>query len=218
MATWGAHIRIAEALLETNNTLDSMHFLVGNVGPDCGVPNEDWSAFEPPKTVSHWITKDGIIDAEQFFECYLSTQSNDNLKQSFLLGYYVHLLTDIEWSKMLHHKIRNDIEYKALEQDPKFIWKIKEDWYDLDHLYFRENPDSIFHSIFKHVETFNDYLDYYPKNGIIRQLRYIINFYSTHKRELEREYKYLNEAEMNAFVIETTQIIKKQFYLKAISI
>ncbi|MFT9493878.1 hypothetical protein [Anaerosolibacter sp.] len=54
MATWGAHIRIAETILKIYIDLDEKSFLIGNVGPDCGEPNKDWSEFSPPKKVSHW--------------------------------------------------------------------------------------------------------------------------------------------------------------------
>lgn len=200
MATWGAHIRIAEAILNIDNSLDEKHFLVGNVGPDCGEPNEDWSEFFPPKSVSHWINEDNLIEAEKFYEKYLNEKIEDNKLYSFLLGYYVHLLTDIEWSKMVDEKKKIDAEYKKLETDKKFIWTIKKDWYDLDHLYFKKNPNSIFHRIFKNIESFPDYLDYYPAGAIERQLKYISGFYTKYNGSPEREYIYLTEKEMNDFV------------------
>lgn len=41
MATWGAHIRIAENLLNLGFNLDEETFLVGNLAPDCNQANED---------------------------------------------------------------------------------------------------------------------------------------------------------------------------------
>ena len=47
MATWIAHMRIAEHFMKKDAALDNALFLVGNIGPDCGVPNEDWSVLRP---------------------------------------------------------------------------------------------------------------------------------------------------------------------------
>ncbi|MCQ4925125.1 zinc dependent phospholipase C family protein [Tissierella carlieri] len=207
MATWGAHIRIAETILNANRSLDEKYFLVGNVGPDCGEPNEDWSEFFPSKSVSHWINKDEVIEAEKFYDEYLNKEIEDDKLYSFLLGYYVHLLTDIEWGNMVDEKKKIDDEYKKLETDKKFIWTIKKDWYDLDHLYFRKNPNSIFHRIFKNIESFPDYLDYYPAGAIERQLRYISGFYTKYNGNPEREYIYLTEKEMDDFVSEKSNCI-----------
>ncbi|CAK7086360.1 zinc dependent phospholipase C family protein [Tissierella carlieri] len=207
MATWGAHIRIAETILNVDRSLDEKYFLVGNVGPDCGEPNEDWSEFFPSKSVSHWINKDEVIEAEKFYDEYLNKEIEDNKLYSFLLGYYVHLLTDIEWGNMVDEKKKIDAEYKKLETDKKFIWTIKKDWYDLDHLYFRKNPNSIFHRIFKNIESFPDYLDYYPAGAIERQLRYISGFYTKYNGNPEREYIYLTEKEMDDFVSEKSNCI-----------
>ena len=70
MATWGAHIRIAEAILNADSSLDEKAFLVGNIGPDCGEPYEDRSEFFPSKKVSHWINEDKKIDADKFYDKY----------------------------------------------------------------------------------------------------------------------------------------------------
>jgi len=47
MATWITHMRIAEHFMKRYKELNNAIFLVGNLGPDCGVPNEDWSIFTP---------------------------------------------------------------------------------------------------------------------------------------------------------------------------
>lgn len=67
MATWVAHMRIANHFMKTHEHLNNIQFLAGNIGPDCGVPNEDWSRFTPDKTMTHW-QKAGhdTIDADGF--------------------------------------------------------------------------------------------------------------------------------------------------------
>ncbi|MFN8421221.1 MAG: hypothetical protein U0528_18555 [Anaerolineae bacterium] len=47
MTTWIGHLRIAEQLLVENTALDEVAFTLGNLGPDSGKPNADWSRFDP---------------------------------------------------------------------------------------------------------------------------------------------------------------------------
>ena len=208
MATWGLHLRIAEALLERGYDLDEAMFAVGNIGPDCGMPNEDWSAFDPPTSVSHWKMEGDSkadIDADKFYRSHLAKELVDHKEKSFLVGYYVHLLTDIAFANYYRHRKKNDPLYAPLHSDPKFIWTIKEDWYDLDHLYFREHPKSLFYRVFQHVSEVDNYLDYYPEGAIIRQVRYITEFYQNPSDKLDREYIYLSMADMNQFVDKTLE-------------
>ncbi len=152
MATWIAHLRIAENILKNMDDLDSIAFILGNVGPDSGVPNEDWSSFNPPKKITHWINEENNIDAERFFDRYLKNNLMEYSKYSYVLGYYIHLLTDIEWSKFFNEKKKNALYNKKLKEDASFIWTIKKDWYGLDFLYLEKNPNFIFHTIFKNID------------------------------------------------------------------
>ena len=56
MASWMVHLRIADALLAQLKSIDKTAFTVGNMAPDSGVPNSDWTKFEPPYDVSHFKT------------------------------------------------------------------------------------------------------------------------------------------------------------------
>lgn len=71
MATWIAHIIIAENLLKKYN-FERKSFLIGSIAPDSGIPNEDRSGFDPSKKITHWINEDGIIAAETFYDKYIS--------------------------------------------------------------------------------------------------------------------------------------------------
>ncbi len=53
MASWMVHLRIADMLLDRVKDLDEAFFVVGNIAPDSGAPNENWSAFTPSGDVSH---------------------------------------------------------------------------------------------------------------------------------------------------------------------
>ncbi len=210
MATWGLHMRMAETFLEKGLAVDPESFLIGNIGPDCGMPNEDWSKFDPPTEVSHWSDKGRRnIYHDKFYEAYLKDKIDDHKAWSFYVGYYVHLLTDEAWSKFYRFKCDTDLLYAPIKEDKKFIWTIKHDWYDLDHVYFRDNPESIFYKIFQHVKDFPNYLPYYPEGAIMRQVKHITTFYLKSNDNLDREYVYLTMDEMDRFMEEASEKIEK---------
>jgi hypothetical protein len=48
MASWMAHLRVADKLLDDIGDLSQTHFIVGNIAPDSGEPvNGDWNVFTP---------------------------------------------------------------------------------------------------------------------------------------------------------------------------
>jgi len=207
MATWIAHLRIAENILKNMDDLDSIAFILGNVGPDSGVPNEDWSGFNPPKKITHWINEENNIDAERFFDRYLKNNLMEYSKYSYVLGYYIHLLTDIEWSKFFNEKKKNALYNKKLKEDASFIWTIKKDWYGLDFLYLEKNPNFIFHTIFKNIDEVPDYIDYFPKGALMKQVKYITEYYLGDNEETKENFIYLNEEEMDKFIDDTSKKI-----------
>lgn len=207
MATWIAHLRIAENILKNMDDLDSIAFILGNVGPDSGVPNEDWSSFNPPKKITHWIDEENNIDAERFFDKYIKNNLMEYSKYSYVLGYYIHLLTDIEWSKFFNEKKKNALYNKKLKEDASFIWTIKKDWYGLDFLYLEKNPNFIFHTIFKNIDEVPDYIDYFPKGALMKQVKYITEYYLGDNEETKENFIYLNEEEMDKFIDDTSKKI-----------
>ena len=210
------HFRVADALLDEIGG-NTEQFIVGNIGPDCGEPNEDWSQFSPPAEVSHWNpekSKRGI-QSEAFYDHYVKDQSSDS-RYYFYVGYYVHLLTDKLWSSIIYEPTVAKFHDK-LEQDSKFIWVIKEDWYDLDAKYLRGNPDFRTFRIFNRITTFpNIYLDYYSEKAIERRIEYISNFYNTYDSNLDREYPYLSVEQMDSFVVSASEEIRKDLISKRI--
>ncbi len=208
MATWGLHIRIAQALIEQGIEVDQEAFLVGNIGPDCGLADEDGTSFFPPASVTHWCDGSKLnIQAGRFANQYLVKEGLALREWSFYLGYYVHLLTDRKFSRLVQDKIDNDPLYQPLQDDDEFIWTIKKDWYDLDRIYFRDNATSLFFQVFTGIEEFPDFLDYYPSGAVITQIHFIIDFYKKESNDLDREYLYLSEAEMDRFLEEVLEYI-----------
>lgn len=210
MATWIAHLRIAENLLKKGYDLIPVPFVVGNIGPDSGVPNEDWSNFSPPKKITHWEGEDKSINSQEFLSKYVN---NIEVKErpeeySFKIGYYVHLLTDMEWSKFYQGKKKEAIYKEGLDKDKNFIWTIKKDWYGLDYLYLAKHPECIFNTLFKHIDQVPDYLDYFPKGAFTRQVKYITEFYLGENNETKENFIYLTEEEMDNFIEGATEAIE----------
>ena len=56
MASWMVHLRVADKLLERLSKVEETEFIVGNIAPDSGVPNADWTAYAPSTKVSHFKT------------------------------------------------------------------------------------------------------------------------------------------------------------------
>lgn len=201
-------MRIAEHFMQKSERLNNELFLVGNIGPDCGVPNDDWSVFTPDKNITHWWSKDGkYIDTDDFKSRYLNA---DDVRYPFYLGYYLHLITDIQWSKLYKKKRLEPIYSEGLARDKGFIWTIKKDWYGQDNLFLQSHPESVFYRIFSKIDAFeNNYFDFYPDNAFIRQIKYITNFYLSASEDPKRDFPFLSKSEMDNFVHETINIIQQ---------
>lgn len=202
-------MRIAEKILNKNLALKTVPFLVGNIGPDCSSPCKVTDKFEPPKTITHWMDIHNEIDADLFFDKRIASETTNcsEEKLTFLLGYYVHLIVDIEWDKVIKSQERNRPLYDKFNRDKIAIMEIKKDWEYQDHLYLSKFKGSVFHKVFKHIEAFPDYLDYYPKNAITARINYIADFYNSFEGDPDREDKYLKEKDLSRFVDDISDLI-----------
>lgn len=105
MASWMVHLRIADKLLDNVPDLSPVEFIVGNVAPDSGVPNEDWSVFTPSTQVSHFKTDSSKANPDAFARKYFTPalQAGYSGQQyGFYLGYLVHLITDVLWVRDIY--------------------------------------------------------------------------------------------------------------------
>lgn len=225
MASWMVHLRIADLLLDRIEDLDETAFILGNLAPDSGVPNEDWSVFNPPGDVTHFKTDPedkATIDIDKFINDYFSEDhiSKYSKKEySFFLGYYTHLLTDIEWTRMVRSAGLNEENAKKENMTlTQFIWKNKEDWYDLDFLYLEEHPDFRAFHIYEDAEDLtNVFMDIFPIDAFEDRRKYICGFYHSDEHgDLHRNYQYLTKERSARFVTETVEIImdKIKSYIK----
>lgn len=215
MASWIVHLRITDKLLDRISGLFPTEFVVGNIAPDSGIPNADWSAFTPSGDVSHFKTTDadGLKDIRlhEYVERYFTLaqrRTYNGRQKSFYLGYLTHLMTDVLWADGI---VRPCIDrFQSLyDKDRKaWIWTLKKDWYDLDFLYIKKNPDFRAYAIYKNAVGFrNDYMDFFGTDAFENRREYITGFYGGGRENLEREYTYLKEEEMDRFVDESSEKI-----------
>lgn len=216
MASWMVHLRIADEILKRMKGLDETAFVIGNIAPDSGVPNEDWSMYFPPKNVSHFKTRpedELFFDVNEYKKQYFSDEKikgYDKRHYSFFLGYYVHLLSDIEWTLKIYFPNVSEEKGKEVNKTKnELLWENKADWYDLDFLYLEEHPDFNAFHIYETAESLNnDYMDIFSKDAFENRREYICGFYRGGKHgDLHREYKHLTPKDADRFVKETVDKI-----------
>ncbi len=215
MASWMVHLRIADKLLDRIEGLDRTAFVMGNIAPDSGVPNEDWTEFHPPKTISHFKTKpedETYFDIEKFCTQYFreeTIKAYSNIEYSFFLGYYVHLLSDVEWTDNIYKALLAAYPDEAMKDKYKLVWDAKADWYDLDFLYLSEHPDFRAFNIYENAVGYdNEFMDMFAVDAFDNRRQYICGFYrSDNHGDLHREYTYLTPSQAERFVDDTVNKI-----------
>ena len=195
MATWVTHLMISDIILSRFPNLDRRGFCVGSIAPDCNIENDDWTAFTPPREVTHWMRGSRKIeaDADRFFEEYarprLETAASKE-EYAFLLGYYNHLLTDAADQVMLRDEIRVQGIWKRLKMVPVLREKAGNMAETFDNFkrvmpksdrlreiqaveaeYLHNNPRSGYLTEILPLTDFPDYLSFLPKGAILRKIR-----------------------------------------------
>lgn len=228
MATWLAHLRIAENLLSAIPSLDAGQFAIGNLGPDAGIPDEKWETFNPPAEVTHFkrsksVHKD-IADLD-FYRGYLANiPPEDTPRFSFRLGYFFHLIIDNLWTVQIGLPTAERFADR-FAADKSFIWEVKKDWYGLDHIYVREHPDCLYWRVFLDAQLFDTAppdgdkqgrpasadLDFFPPQAFSRQMDHIKSFYQRDDEEIRammaRPMIYLSREGMDRFIENATNQI-----------
>lgn len=204
MASWMVHLRIADRLLDRFPELSPVEFIVGNVAPDSGVPNEDWSQFTPSTVVSHFKTDDKKANPDHFAAKYFTPAQQEtytDAQYAFYLGYLVHLLTDVLWVRDIYDPSKTRFAEERARDPEAFIWKLKEDWYDLDYKYLRDHPGFRAFRVYLGAAGFvNTFMEEFSTDAFDNRRAYITSYYLQENDHLDRAYPYLTEAEMDAFV------------------
>jgi len=219
MGTYISHLRNAEMIYPEIVDLDEEAFLLGNLAPDSGVPNQDGTQFDPPREITHWLEpgegEERIRDLE-FYRRYLLDPHlrSDRLRYSFLLGYFVHLVCDSLWSLWIVRALERDHRAIIQTRGAEAWATFKQDWYDLDRKYVRDHQESRFWRVLVEAGGTPRYLPHFPAEATSEQVRYIRDVYVKPEagRPLDRDYPYLNEASMERFVRESSAVVLEIFY------
>jgi hypothetical protein len=214
MGTWISHLRIAENLLPHLPEVEEVTFTFGNLSPDSGIPNEDWTEFDPPKEVTHFLHKgeeEYAIHDLVFYQQYLADiKPEDDIKcYSFRLGYFFHLICDIMWAKRIVAATGQQFKPLFDEDRKKAVSLVKDDWYGLDQLYVRDHPEHIFWRVIMTNPFPPSYLPFVKDNALHHQYEHIRKFYSEQEDQwfLSIPYRYLNAATMTRIVNDSIEAI-----------
>lgn len=206
MASWMVHLRIAENLLPEFPSLEPAIFAVGNIAPDSGIPDANWENFDPPYTLTHFCDFGLFVNSRdlEFFHNYLELcyHAMDEERNSFLWGYFCHLVTDNLWNvirRSTYDKIRDQFD-----GDRNFVWEVKRDWYGLDHLYASENPDCLYWRVFMKCQYRTDCIDIIPQAALTQRVDYIRKEYQPDEEKLailkKPPFEFLNKQQMDEFI------------------
>ncbi len=227
MAYWITHTVVADKICEKLPFLDKKGFVIGNIAPDCNIENQDFTAFEPPREVTHFMngSHKSTTDYEKFYNLYIKGKEFASAEHySFLLGYYSHLITDVKWVEYLHDEDRVKNCYERIAKFPELYEKIKDlpaeyytlkntfgkrcfldDATDHEHCYIAENPENSYNRILRKTTAFPDYLDFLPKGAITRKIP--VMTYEPPAEVEEREYIFYTYEEYKRFIAEVSDFI-----------
>ena len=227
MATWVTHLMVADEVIKRVPFLRKHEFYVGNIAPDCNVENEDWTSFTPSREVTHWMGnhRKTASDCDRFLHEYIEKKVDlDEEEESFLLGYYAHLITDAEfqrytrdeervkasWDRIKNH---SELSRQAIGMDEtwdsvKILIKGKErmkDIYSLEKEYLDTHPESGYITDILCLKEFHDYIDYLPKGAIVRKVK--VMGYMPEKEISQYPYIGMTKEEYGYFVKRATELV-----------
>lgn len=208
MASWMIHFRVAQGIYKKLNLEHIEEFIMGNIAPDSGIPTADGKGFIPDATISHFRTIDnnGIKDVHEdlFIENYFTEEQRKNYDTkayTFYFGYLTHLITDKLWASEIVYKAKEEFA-ELFDTDKALFWrKIKVDWYDLDFMYLKKNPQFEAFQIYKNMFPFlNCYLDFFAEDAIESRKQFIIEFYQKGVNSVTEHETYLTVEALDQFV------------------
>jgi len=236
MASWVTHLIIADRVIEKISWLCKHEFCVGNIAPDCNVENENWTQFTPSREVTHWMSKERkeASDCCRFYEEYIEERKkniNSVQEESFLLGYYAHLITDAEfqryirddnrvkaaWSRIRKHAILSQKSEGMVENwdSVKILINGKErmkDIYSIENEYLKKHPDSGYLTEIIGLKSFPDYIDYLPEGAIARKIG--IMGYMPKMEIGEFTYIGMSREEYDTFLDRATKLVIKEINIR----
>lgn len=119
MATWVTHLMVADEVIKQVPFLCRHDFFVGNIALDCNVGNERKTAADCDKFLHEYVEKKENLDIRE---------------ESFLLGYYAHLITDAEHQRFIRDenrvkacwdRIKQHLELSKLAVGMEETWNVR---------------------------------------------------------------------------------------------
>lgn len=226
MATWVTHLIIADGVLSHMPSLSKHEFCVGSIAPDCNVENENWTCFTPSREVTHWMGSErkAASDCERFLHEYIEKKADLGIKEeSFLLGYYAHLIADAEFQRYIRDEKRVEAAWNRIKQHPqlnKLAAGMNETWdavkalmgkdrmkdiYTLERDYLDSHPQSGYLTEIVDLAEFPDYIAYLPHGAIVRKVKVLGNI--PQKEASRYPYIAISEAEYNNFISNATAMV-----------
>jgi hypothetical protein len=221
MGTWLAHMRLAKNILDYGFELDVEPFLIGNIAPDASV-DEGAGNLQPPKHITHWYDDNRNIQPEDFYETYLLSgrEALSEEQYAFLIGYYAHLVADIEWIAQIWQPMSRLPHWQAVINDPQGdLWTIQKDSEGQDFIYLREHPDNLYLSVLKHVNSVPDYLDYLPQGALTTTVQRICDYYDSEDNQQPgnaKDFPFFTQFDMDSYVECTTTVLVALLHAKEV--
>ena len=192
MANWVTHTLIAARLLDMGLELPEREFCLGNIAPDCNVENADWTAFEPPREMTHWMRGDekDSADVLGFYDAHLRGRNYSPEERAFFIGYFAHLVTDVEFHRFLRSESHVAAMYERIKRVPEMHAQIngmpetfdsikktfgrKGIYWDINAIesgYIADHPDCMYNSVLRKTEDFPDMAAWLPEGAIARKIK-----------------------------------------------
>jgi hypothetical protein len=212
MASWLTHLRIAEKIKQKVEGIDFPYFMIGNIAPDSGIPDESHRNYTPSKEITHWrYEKDESIsdmDETAFYNSYLVPEklmARSDGTRSFLWGYYFHLITDKVWLEDYFRPLKERYESEPESEGEKdYVDFIREEMFSLDFKYIKENGQELIDQLKSFDGSISSFYEF-DSEYVYECKNRIVDFYSGEPLQLDREYKYLNPQLIEEFVTKVSE-------------
>ena len=197
MANWITHLILADLVSMHYPDLDERAFCVGNVAPDCNILVE--GELVPSRETTHFMDGDDKLSAryDLFFETYIADRPFlDKEERSFLLGYWMHLIADVEYLRFCRDRehlrrvfarIRKDSRISNLVEGKEETFltllrafgkdRVFADIVRMENDYLKKKPDCSYNRILRHIEYFPNYLNIFQDNHFAEKIAMMIRKY-----------------------------------------
>lgn len=221
MATWLAHLRVADRLLDKFG-FPPHEFLAGNVAPDCGEPVP--GGFDPPKEITHWTDSGKAHCDYERFRRELLSQNTDPKERVFLTGYFCHLMADVLWVKLINEPTKQRFKALYTADREEYYRRVKPEWYANDFLFLKRHPEFRSFRLFCEISEFPvKCLPYYRTDSVEKQIRNIQQYYlAPHSGvttvvpladRIPEEFVYLTPEQMDWWVEEAAERISQRLLI-----